>query len=66
MRRITRRLPPVYARRLFEARAAGAPDTRLQAVVAEGPQEIYFRDGGRRAPGLIVGFTDIDYVEFDY
>ncbi|GAA2390375.1 hypothetical protein GCM10010420_12660 [Streptomyces glaucosporus] len=66
MRRITRHLPPDYAARLFEAQAAGAPEDRLRAVVAEGLQEEYFRDGGRRAPGLLVEFTDIDYIELDY
>ncbi|GAA2454715.1 VWA domain-containing protein [Streptomyces macrosporus] len=45
---------------------SGASDARLQAVVAEGRQEQYSRDGGRRAPGLIVEFTDIDYVEPDF
>ncbi|MGY1456866.1 telomere-protecting terminal protein Tpg [Streptomyces sp. SS8] len=65
MRRITQHLPPVYAARLFDAQAAGATDTQLQAVVAEGLQEVYFRDGGHRAPGLMVEFTDIDYIDFD-
>lgn len=65
MRRITQHLPPAYAARLFDAQASGAPEDRLRAVVAEGLQEVYFRDGGRRAPGLAVEFTDIDYVEFD-
>jgi hypothetical protein len=46
--------------------AAGATDAQLQAVVAEGLQEQYFKDGGRRADGLLVEFTDIDYVELDY
>jgi transcriptional regulator with XRE-family HTH domain len=66
MRRITQHLPPVYAARLFDAQAAGASDTQLQAIAAEGLQEVYFRDGGRRAPGLTVEFTDIDYIEFGY
>ncbi|MFI5635087.1 telomere-protecting terminal protein Tpg [Streptomyces sp. NPDC051664] len=66
IRRITQHLPPAYAARLFDAQAAGASDTQLQAVVAEGLQEQYFKDGGRRADGLLVEFTDIDYVELDY
>ncbi|WP_031511035.1 telomere-protecting terminal protein Tpg [Streptomyces megasporus] len=66
MRRITQHLPPVYAQRLFDAHAAGAADTQLRDIVAEGLQEQYFRDGGRRAPGLVVEFTDIDYVELDF
>lgn len=66
MRRITQHLPPVYARRLFDARAAGASEQELRDIVAEGLQEVYFKDGGRRAPGLVVEFTDIDYVEMSY
>ncbi|MCX4537642.1 hypothetical protein OHA79_03890 [Streptomyces sp. NBC_00841] len=26
----------------------------------------YFKDGGRRADGLVVEFTEIDYIELDY
>jgi len=66
LRRLTQHLPPVYAQRLFDAQAAGAPDTQLQGIIAEGLQEVYFRDGGRRAPGLVVEFTDIDYIEMDF
>ncbi|MFP8887838.1 telomere-protecting terminal protein Tpg [Streptomyces mangrovi] len=61
MRRITQHLPPAYAARLFDAQAAGATDTQLRAVVAEGLQGAYSRDGGRRAAGLTVEFTDIDF-----
>lgn len=66
VRRITQHLPPAYAARLFEARSAGAAEDRLRAIAAEGLQEIYFKDGGRRAQELTVEFTDIDYVELDY
>lgn len=66
MRRITQHLPPAYAARLFEARSAGATERRLQAIAAEGLQEVYFKDDGRRADGLLVEFTDIDYIEIDF
>ncbi|MFB6782895.1 helix-turn-helix transcriptional regulator [Streptomyces sp. NPDC056352] len=66
IRLITQHLPPQYAARLFDAQAAGATDQQLQAVIAEGLQEQYFKDHGRRAEGLVVEFTDIDYVELDY
>jgi hypothetical protein len=66
IRRITQHLPPVYASRLFDAQAAGATEQQLQAIAAEGLQEIYFKDRGRRAQGLEVEFTDIDYVELDF
>jgi hypothetical protein len=63
IRRITQHLPATYAASLFEAEAAGAPEQQLQAVLAEGLQQEYFKDRGRRADGLLVEFTDIDYVE---
>ncbi|MER7048120.1 telomere-protecting terminal protein Tpg [Streptomyces jumonjinensis] len=66
IRLITQHLPPEYAARLFDAQSDGATDRQLQAVVAEGLQEIYFKDQGRRAEGLSVEFTDIDYVELDF
>ncbi|MEW1753488.1 XRE family transcriptional regulator (plasmid) [Streptomyces caniferus] len=66
IRLITQHLPPAYAARLFEAQASGATEQRLQEIAAEGLQEIYFKDRGRRASGLLVEFTDIDYVELDF
>lgn len=65
-RRLTQHLPPAYAARLFDAQAAGATEQQLQRIAAEGLQEIYFKDRGRRAQGLEVEFTDIDYVELDF
>lgn len=66
IRRITQHLPPAYAARLFDAQTAGAPEQELRRIAAEGLQEIYFKDAGRRADGLLVEFTDIDYVELDF
>jgi transcriptional regulator with XRE-family HTH domain len=66
IRRITQHLPPVYAARLFDAQAAGATEQQLQRIAAEGLQEIYFKDRGRRAQDLEVEFTDIDYIELDF
>lgn len=66
MRRVTQHLPPDFAARLFDAQAAGATEQQLRAIAAEGLQEIYFKDRGRRAQGLEVEFTDIDYLEVDY
>lgn len=60
VRRLTVRLPAAYAQRLFDARAQGADDRELRAIVAEGLQEIYFKDGGTRADQLRVEFTDVD------
>ena len=57
---------PHYAARLFDAQDAGATEQQLQEIAAEGLQEIYFQDGGRRAHGLLVEFTDIDYLDVDY
>lgn len=66
MRRITQHLPPELAGRLFAAQDAGATEAELQALAAEGLQEAYFKDGGARAQGLLVEFTDIDYVELNF
>ncbi|UQA97136.1 telomere-protecting terminal protein Tpg [Streptomyces halobius] len=66
MRRLTVHLPPEYARRLFDAREQGASDQQMRDIVAEGLQEIYFKDGGRRADNLEVEFTDIDYFDVSF
>lgn len=66
MRRITQHLPPEYASRLFTAQEAGAGEAQLRTIAAEGLQEIYFKDHGARAQGLLVEFTDIDYVELNF
>ncbi|MFE7395050.1 telomere-protecting terminal protein Tpg [Streptomyces sp. NPDC057582] len=66
IRRITQHLPATYAARLFDAQAAGAPEQQLRAVLTEGLQQEYFKDRGRRADGLLVEFTDIDYVELSF
>ncbi|MGW1374414.1 telomere-protecting terminal protein Tpg [Streptomyces sp. NPDC002446] len=66
IRLITQHLPPAYAARLFDAQASGASEQQLQNIAAEGLQDIYFKDRGRRADGLLVEFTDIDYVELDF
>lgn len=66
VRRLTVHLPPAYARRLFDAQQQGATDQQMRDIVAEGLQEVYFRDGGRRAAGLEVAFTDIDYFDVSF
>jgi hypothetical protein len=65
-RRLTVHLPPVYADRLFTAQQQGASDQTLRAIVAEGLQEVYFKDGGTRADGLEVEFRDIDYFDVSF
>ncbi|MEU5417604.1 XRE family transcriptional regulator, partial [Streptomyces clavifer] len=42
-----------------------ATDQELQNIAAEGLQEIYFKDGGRRAAGLLVEYTDLEHIQFD-
>jgi hypothetical protein len=66
IRLITQALPPTYAARLFDAQATGATEQQLRDIAAEGLQEIYFKDRGRRDHDLQVAFTDIDYLEIDY
>ncbi|WP_331739826.1 XRE family transcriptional regulator (plasmid) [Streptomyces goshikiensis] len=63
MRHLIQGLPPAYAARLFEAQEQGATEQQLLDIVAEGFQEIYFKDRGRRASGLLVEFTDVDHID---
>ncbi|MFK0114135.1 telomere-protecting terminal protein Tpg [Streptomyces sp. NPDC091217] len=66
-RRLTVHLPPEYARRLFDARDAGASDQQMRGIIAEGLKDVYFQDGGSRATGLSdVEINDIDYLDLDY
>jgi hypothetical protein len=51
------------ASRLFGAQQAGATE-QLRDVTAEGLAEMYFRDAGRRVPGLLMEFTDVEQVAF--
>ncbi|MER5418111.1 XRE family transcriptional regulator [Streptomyces virginiae] len=66
VRRLTVHLPAAYAQRMFDARAQGSDDRELRAIVAEGLQEIYFKEGGTRADQLRVEFTDIDYFDVSF
>ncbi|MER5466645.1 XRE family transcriptional regulator [Streptomyces sp. NPDC002668] len=66
MRRLTVHLPPAYADRLFDAQQQGATDQQMREIVAEGLQEIYFKDNGHRADDLEVAFTDIDYIDVSF
>ncbi|MBN0042547.1 XRE family transcriptional regulator [Streptomyces actuosus] len=65
LRHLTVALPPQYAARLFETRAAGGSEEQLRDIAAEALGEVYFRDSGRRAQGLEVEFTDLEHLEFD-
>ncbi|MFI6085737.1 telomere-protecting terminal protein Tpg [Streptomyces sp. NPDC051217] len=66
-RRVTVHLPATYARRLFDARDAGASDQQMRGIIADGLKDVYFQDGGGRALGLSdVAINDIDYMDFDY
>ncbi|GAA1899539.1 hypothetical protein GCM10009753_30890 [Streptantibioticus ferralitis] len=66
LRRITEHLPPTFAARLFEAHQAGSTERQLELITAEGLQEMYFTDRGRRARDLTVDFTNLDYIELGY
>ncbi|WP_103503930.1 DNA-binding protein [Streptomyces sp. SM14] len=65
IRLITQHLPPDHAARLLDAHTAGAGEQQLRQIAADGLGEIYFRDRGRRADGLQVEFSDLDYVELE-
>jgi transcriptional regulator with XRE-family HTH domain len=64
LRQITQHLSADIARRLFQARDAGVSERRQADILAEGLQESYFKDGGRRAAGLNVEFTGVQGADF--
>lgn len=65
LRHLTLALPPQHAARLFNAQDAGASEQQLRELAGQALGEVYFRDGGRRAHGLDVEFTDIEQLEID-
>ncbi|MFF9757419.1 telomere-protecting terminal protein Tpg [Streptomyces sp. NPDC014344] len=65
IRHLTLALPPQYAARFFDAQDASASEQQLRTLAGEALGEVYFRDGGRRAHGLQVEFTDVEHLEFE-
>lgn len=64
VRRITQRLSGEVARELFAARDAGAGEQQQMVILARALGHAYFRDGGRRAHGLGIAFTDVEFADF--
>ncbi|MEU3862627.1 XRE family transcriptional regulator [Streptomyces sp. NPDC028722] len=54
-----------HASRLLDARQSGVGEQRLRANISEEVRDVYFRDGGRRAAGLLVESTDVEQLDFD-
>lgn len=65
MRLITQYIPPSDAARLLDAHQRGVSAAEMQKKVAEALAFHYFRDGGRRAHGLAVEFSHIDYMDVE-
>ncbi|MFJ1709216.1 telomere-protecting terminal protein Tpg [Kitasatospora sp. NPDC088346] len=64
-RTITQHMPGDVARRLYEARDAGASDAEQERILADGLREHYFQDRGRRADGLDVTLEDIAWMDLE-
>ncbi|MDH2390611.1 hypothetical protein QCN29_17795 [Streptomyces sp. HNM0663] len=65
VRRITEQLPPGTAAQLLAAHQAGADEQQLAQILAGGLGFAYFRDPGRRADGLEVELSDVDYCDLE-
>jgi hypothetical protein len=69
MRHLTLALPPRHAappcRPALRRPGAGATDRQVRQITAEALGQVYFRDGGRRAHGLDVEYTDVEYIAFE-
>ncbi|MEV5321722.1 helix-turn-helix domain-containing protein [Streptomyces sp. NPDC052687] len=64
VRWITQDLPGEVARELFAARDADAGEQQQTAILARALGHAYFRDGGRRAHGLHIAFSDVEFADF--
>ncbi|RKN44993.1 telomere-protecting terminal protein Tpg [Streptomyces hoynatensis] len=65
LRRVTELLEPAASGHLLAAYQGGAEEGELRRILGEGLGFSYFRDHGRRAQGLDVEITDIDYLDLD-
>jgi hypothetical protein len=65
-RLISQTVSPDHAGRILAARERGATDAELQDLVAQALGYAYFRDFGRRAKGLDVVFTDVEFIDFSF
>ncbi|GAB2891387.1 telomere-protecting terminal protein Tpg [Streptomyces mayteni] len=63
LRRVTETIEPNTAGALLAAHQAGADETELRQLLGQGLGFAYFQDRGRRAQGLDVEVTDIDYLD---
>ncbi|WP_328623637.1 hypothetical protein [Streptomyces sp. NBC_00354] len=50
---------------LFAAHGAGASEVELQQLAAASLGEMHFRDVGSRADGVLLEFTDVDYIDIE-
>jgi hypothetical protein len=63
-RLITQHLSGAVARELFAARDAGASEAQQMVILARALGHAYFRDGGTRAHGLRVAFSEVEFADF--
>ena len=61
IRIISQHLPSDYAQPLVDTHLAGGGEDALRGILADALGDLYFRDGGQRAHGLNVEFTDMEY-----
>ncbi|MFJ6216634.1 telomere-protecting terminal protein Tpg [Streptomyces sp. NPDC092296] len=64
VRWITQDLPGEVARKLFAARDAGAGEQQQTVILARALGHSYFREWGRRAHGLHIVFSDVEFADF--
>ncbi|MEV0281674.1 XRE family transcriptional regulator [Streptomyces sp. NPDC050610] len=64
VRLITQYLSGEVARELFAARDAGGGEQQQMVILARALGHAYFRDGGQRAHGLGIAFTDVEFADF--
>ncbi|MDC0773919.1 telomere-protecting terminal protein Tpg [Streptomyces sp. HD] len=64
VRLITQYLSGEVARELFAVRDAGGGEQQQMVILARALGHAYFRDAGRRAHGLGIAFTEVEFADF--
>ncbi|GLW58082.1 telomere-protecting terminal protein Tpg [Kitasatospora phosalacinea] len=64
-RMISQKMPGDVARRLYEARDAGASQAQQEEILADALSEYYFRNKGARARGLDAEVNSVEWMDIE-
>ncbi|MFD4948440.1 telomere-protecting terminal protein Tpg [Streptomyces sp. NPDC058409] len=65
-RHVTTAISPTYAAQILQLQEAGATEEDSHPIVAKAITESYFTDWGSQCDGLVVHFTDVQSIDFEF